>query len=101
MRNDLPAALDQFLHANGLARTDIDVVVSHPGGTKVLSALEEALTLAPGALDPARDVLRDFGNMSAPTVLFVLERMLAPGARRPPTALGPGFTAAFLVLDGE
>jgi len=102
VRNDLPAALDQFLHANGLARADIDVVVSHPGGTKVLSALEEALTLAPGALDPARDVLRDFGNMSAPTVLFVLQRMLAPGARRYLlTALGPGFTAAFLVLDGE
>jgi alkylresorcinol/alkylpyrone synthase len=102
VRNDMPAALDQFLQANGLARADIDVVVSHPGGTKVLSALEEALALAPGALDPARDVLRDFGNMSAPTVLFVLERMLAPGARRYLlTALGPGFTAAFLVLDGE
>jgi alkylresorcinol/alkylpyrone synthase len=101
VRDDLPPALDQFLAANGLARADIDVLVSHPGGTKVLAALEESLSLAPGALDPARAVLREYGNMSAPTVLFVLERMLKPGARRYLlTALGPGFTAAFLVLDG-
>src|SRR5262249_42780109 len=64
VRQDLPAALDHFLAANDLTRGDIDLLVSHPGGTKVLAALEEALNLAPGALDPARAVLRDFGNMS-------------------------------------
>lgn len=72
----------------------------HPGGAKVLDALETALALAPGALVDSRAVLRDFGNMSAATALFVLARMRERGAGRNcmMAALGPGFTAAFLML---
>jgi alkylresorcinol/alkylpyrone synthase len=65
-----------------------------------MDALEEGLGGASEAMRIARDVLRDFGNMSAATVLFVLERML-PG-RKPGrylmSALGPGFTAGFQLL---
>ena len=57
--------------------------------------------LPAGGLGPARDVLRDYGNMSAVTVLFVLERMLRAGlsGRYLMSALGPGFTAAFQLID--
>ena len=75
--------------------------ICHPGGAKVLAAVESALGLQTGALADERDVLRSFGNMSAPTVLFVLERALARGLRGPAvlSALGPGFTASFLALE--
>ena len=58
------------------------------------------LSLEQGSLDHERAVLADYGNMSAPTVLFVLERVLAPGlpARTLLTAMGPGFTASCVAL---
>jgi alkylresorcinol/alkylpyrone synthase len=90
-----------FLAHHGLAMRDIRHFVCHPGGAKVVTALEHAFALAPGTLDTARGVLRDYGNMSAATVLFVLDRVLTSGAegRMLLTTLGPGFTAGFLVLE--
>jgi alkylresorcinol/alkylpyrone synthase len=96
------AAATDFLARHGLVLDDIDRFVCHPGGVKVVDALETALRLQQGALVGARRVLRDYGNMSSATVMFVLEAMLAAA---PPwnfalmTALGPGFTAGFLLLD--
>ena len=58
---------------------EIDRFVCHPGGAKVIAALERALSLEQGALDHEREVIADYGNMSAPTVLFVLERVLRAG----------------------
>ena len=77
----------------------------HPGGTKVLEAYERALGLPAHALDEARDVLREHGNMSSPTVLFVVDeatrrRPLAPGETALLGALGPGFTASLAMLEG-
>jgi alkylresorcinol/alkylpyrone synthase len=83
-----------------LLAADVDRFVCHAGGTKVIQALERALRLEQGALDHEREVLADYGNMSAPTVLFVLDRVLkgvAP-ARSVLTAMGPGFTASCLSL---
>jgi alkylresorcinol/alkylpyrone synthase len=82
-------------------RESIERVVCHPGGTKVLEAIESALSLANGALDLERGVMRDFGNMSSPTVLFVLERAIEAGlpAQSMLAALGPGFTASFVALS--
>ena len=84
-----------------IARSDIGRVVCHPGGTKVLKAIEAALNLPAGALDFERDVMRDYGNMSSPTVLFVLERAIAAGlpASTLLAALGPGFTASYVSLE--
>ena len=67
----------------------------------MVSGLEEALSLPADALDDARVVLRDCGNMSAASVMFVLERALAaPGWRRGlMTAMGPGFSAAFALIE--
>ena len=98
---ELAPAVDAMLAKMGFARADLDRFCCHPGGAKVVDAIESALDLPAATLDLERDVLRDFGNMSAPTVMFVLERLLARGL--PPrvmmTAFGPGFTCAGLVLE--
>ncbi|MBO0764544.1 MAG: type III polyketide synthase [Hyphomicrobiaceae bacterium] len=101
-REHLGASLDAILSAQGLARSDIDRFVCHPGGRKVVEAFEGALGLRPGSLDYEREVLRRYGNMSAPTVLFVLERALESGLpeRAMLIALGPGFTVSTATLAG-
>jgi len=101
VRGRLGDVAEAFLARNGLALDDIGAFVCHPGGAKVLTALEKAYGLAEGTLVEGRRVLRDFGNMSAATVFFVLERMLRHGVKRRMllSALGPGFTAGFLILD--
>ncbi|MCC1480877.1 type III polyketide synthase [Roseibaca sp. Y0-43] len=94
-------ATDQALAASGFDRAQIDRFVCHPGGAKVVTAIEGAMALPHGALDAERDILRDYGNMSAPTVLFVLDRVLRSGAtgQMMLAALGPGFTASFLPVS--
>lgn len=101
VRSDLRPVSDAFLDRCGLKHSDIAGFVCHPGGVKVLDALEDAFDLGPGTMQDARDVLREHGNMSAVTVLFVLQRMLRRGmnGRHLMTALGPGFTAGFQLLE--
>jgi alkylresorcinol/alkylpyrone synthase len=101
VRRDLRDATKSFLSAQGMTLDAIEHFICHPGGAKVITALEEAFSLDDGKLAVARTVLRDYGNMSAATVLFVLDRTLREGAkgRMLMTALGPGFTAAFQLLD--
>jgi alkylresorcinol/alkylpyrone synthase len=96
----LRPAVAEILARMRLSDGDIDRFICHPGGSKVIAALERALSLDQGALDFERDVIADYGNMSAPTVLFVLERALAQGLPRRSllTALGPGFTASCVAL---
>ncbi len=96
----LKSAVLQILERMQLSRADIDRFICHPGGAKVINALEAALALDQGTLDHERQIIADYGNMSAPTVLFVLERARAKGlpARSLLTALGPGFTASCVTL---
>ena len=97
---NLRAAIDGILDRMGLGIADIDRFVCHPGGARVVEALESSLDLGQGALRHEREVLADHGNMSAPTALFVLERVLAEAPRRRMmlSALGPGFTASCVSL---
>lgn len=97
----MAAAADRIAAKGGLTRGDVARFTCHPGGAKVIAALEQSLGLLDNALDHERAVLSDYGNMSAPTVLFVLERVLAAGipARTMLLALGPGFTASGLALS--
>ncbi|MGH6871112.1 MAG: type III polyketide synthase [Rhizomicrobium sp.] len=95
--------LHAFLQKNDIRLGDIQRFACHPGGAKVLDALEEAFGIANGALTESRGVLRDYGNMSAVTAMVVLERM-RPREQRERTlmsALGPGFSTAFLVLNPQ
>ncbi len=100
IRRDYAAALDALLIAQGVGRAALGGLALHPGGTKVVEALEDVFGLPRGGLAEARDVLRSFGNMSAPTVLFVLQQVLREPRKGPilVSALGPGFTAAFVTL---
>jgi len=96
----LSAAVSGILERAGLDRDGIDRFICHPGGTKVVAALERAFSIEQGALVDERAVLHDCGNMSAPTVLFVLERAIHAGLphRSLLCSLGPGFTASCLSL---
>lgn len=78
----------------------VDRYVCHPGGAKVIAALEATLDLAPESLDVERQILAGNGNMSAPTVLFVLEEVLRKDSPRHlmAVALGPGFTLSVLPI---
>ncbi|MDJ0951436.1 MAG: type III polyketide synthase [Alphaproteobacteria bacterium] len=101
IRTQFRPALDGYLTDAAHALADYDAFVCHPGGTKVVAALEETLELQTGSMTHARTVLRDYGNMSAATVFFVLERTLEAGSRGRHllSALGPGFSAGFLTMD--
>jgi alkylresorcinol/alkylpyrone synthase len=96
----LGPAMDAILEGQGRLRRDIGRFVCHPGGRQVVEAIEGALGLEPRSLDHEREILRLYGNMSAPTALFVLERALRAGLPECAllVALGPGFTVSTATL---
>ncbi|MFN0264349.1 type III polyketide synthase [Tepidamorphus sp. 3E244] len=106
---DLPAhltasleePLTDFLARSDISAADLDGYLFHPGGSRVLDALQEILDLSDEDLFHSRDTLRAYGNMSSATVLFVLKSALASGAsgRHLLAAFGPGFSAYFMLLD--
>ncbi|MBX9581427.1 MAG: type III polyketide synthase [Gemmataceae bacterium] len=87
--------LDRWLGDSGLSLADVGSWGVHPGGPKILSAVEAGLGLPADALAASRGVFADSGNMSSPTVLFVLDRLRRSNAPRPCVALGfgPGLVA--------
>jgi alkylresorcinol/alkylpyrone synthase len=101
VRAEIRPIADSFMSSHGSAVGELTGVVCHPGGAKVLDALEEAFDLPPGGMTIAREVLREYGNMSAATVLFVLERTLAQADVGPylMSALGPGFSVGLQLLE--
>jgi alkylresorcinol/alkylpyrone synthase len=101
LRARLAAALSAFLQRQHLTLADFDGFLFHPGGRKVLHCLEDVLPLKSSDLAHSWAVLKDYGNMSSATALFVLERALASGARGRHLlgAFGPGFSVYFAILD--
>jgi alkylresorcinol/alkylpyrone synthase len=102
IRKELKPAMEEMLAKQDLQIADVDRFICHPGGMKVIEAIEGAFGVGQGALDCEREVLAEHGNMSSPTVLFVLDRVRrgrggVPG-RSELTALGPGFTASTVTL---
>lgn len=94
IQRGMPAALPALLGNRGA--NEVTLWAVHPGGRTVLDAVESALDLSPDALGDSRAVLRDYGNMSSATIMFVLKRMLdgAPADRLGCAfAFGPGLTA--------
>ncbi len=89
---------DAFLTAQGLEKGTMAEPACHPGGGRVVDALAQYMG---GDLPATRAVLKAYGNMSSPTVLFVVERLLVQGQLTKPmlmTALGPGFVGAMGLL---
>ncbi len=83
----------------GVASRDVELWAVHPGGRSVLDAVQGALDLAPDAMAASRGVLRDFGNMSSATILFVLDRIMRTarsGASGVAIGFGPGLVAETL-----
>ncbi|PIX64336.1 MAG: hypothetical protein COZ43_12065 [Sphingomonadales bacterium CG_4_10_14_3_um_filter_58_15] len=98
---DFAPFCDAFLAAQGLEKSDLAEPACHPGGGRVVEALEAYFTPAIAGIPATREILRLHGNMSSPTVLFVLEQLILQKPDKPIllTALGPGFTAALGILD--
>jgi alkylresorcinol/alkylpyrone synthase len=101
VEEQLAQAVNEMCAKMGLERDEIDRFCCHPGGVKVIDAIESALHLNQGELNLEREVLNDYGNMSAPTVMFVLDRLLKQGLpdKVMMTAFGPGFTCAGMMLE--
>ena len=93
--------LDTWLRQHGLARPDIGSWAIHPGGPRILSTVQETLELDDKALATSAEVLAEYGNMSSPTVLFILDRLRRCRASRPCVALafGPGLVAEAALLS--
>jgi predicted naringenin-chalcone synthase len=92
--------LEGWLGRHGLSIATVGSWAVHPGGPRILSSVEEALALPRDATAASRAVFAEYGNMSSPTVLFILDRLTATGAPRPCVALGfgPGLMAEALLL---
>jgi alkylresorcinol/alkylpyrone synthase len=101
LRRELRPAIEAFLAREGLTLGDIAHFLLHPGGRRVLETAQEVLGRSRDDLVHSWEVLRQYGNMSSATALFILERALASGAsgRHLLAAFGPGFSAYFIVLD--
>ena len=95
--------LHEWLGSIGLAITDVDAFAIHPGGPRVLDAVGRALDLDDDRLLPSRELFRTHGNMSSPTVLFILERLLRHHRPRRVVALGfgPGLAIEAALLEVE
>ena len=104
VRDFLRRDVDAFLAEHGLTPADISSWVCHPGGPKVLEAMQEALDLPDGALDVTWRSLREVGNLSSTSVLLVLRDTLddhrpAPGSWGMLLAMGPGFCSELVLLQ--
>ncbi len=104
IKRHLADDVDAFLGEHGLTRDHIGSWVIHPGGPKVLEAVQAALDPQRGALDASWDCLRKVGNVSSVSVLLVLEDVLrnrrpAPGPWGLVAALGPGFCSELVLLQ--
>jgi alkylresorcinol/alkylpyrone synthase len=93
----------EFLNSQQLKLDDIKHYVTHPGGLKVINAYEESLNLKQGSLNYSRKVLKENGNMSSPSVIFVLDEFLRNSVHKNNemgliSSLGPGFSSELVLF---
>lgn len=103
VRNNIRMLVDTFLATRGLTPESVSHYITHPGGPKVIEAYKQALDLDETQVAHTRTVLESYGNMSSPTVLFILQKFLAElrgqqGTYGLASAMGPGFSAELLLL---
>ncbi len=92
--------IDRWLSALGFSLSDVRSWAIHPGGPKILSVTAQALEIGEAAVSASREVLAEYGNMSSPTLLFILKRLKERSSPRPCVALGfgPGLAVEALLL---
>ncbi|MEE2669644.1 MAG: type III polyketide synthase [Gemmatimonadota bacterium] len=100
IRTNLGGWLRDWLKGQGFGLNDIGSWAVHPGGPRILEAVADALSLEAKVLDVSRTVLRHHGNMSSPTVLFILDKLKKTGATLPCVALafGPGLVVEAMLV---
>jgi predicted naringenin-chalcone synthase len=103
---EVPSLLEDFLARQGLTVADLSHFLLHPGGRRVLDGLSQCLGLLAEQTTVSRAILRDYGNLSSASVLFILDRFLTTEYTRPGDlglilAFGPGFNAEALLLRWE
>lgn len=98
-----PGIIHPFLAKNGLKMEDIDHLIFHPGGKKIVQTVESLFSDLGKNIDDTKEVLRSYGNMSSATVLYVLERFMdrnpAKGEKGLMLSFGPGFSAQRILLE--
>jgi len=98
-----PAIVHPFLERNNLKIEDIDHLIFHPGGKKIVQTVEDLFGVLGKNIDDTKEVLRLYGNMSSATVLYVLERFMdkdpVKGERGLMLSFGPGFSAQRILLE--
>jgi predicted naringenin-chalcone synthase len=104
VRRHVGHLVSELLARHGLTTRDVAAWAVHPGGPEILDVVKDELGLAEGSLDPSRAVLRDHGNCSSPTILLVLDHLVArrppaPGERIVVLAFGPGLTLCAALLQ--
>ena len=88
--DNLGGWVDGWLAEHDLTRADVGSWAIHPGGPRILAAVEGSIGLVPGTCVASRDILTRYGNMSSPTILFILDELRRRNAPRPCVALGFG-----------
>jgi alkylresorcinol/alkylpyrone synthase len=109
VESHLRGDVDAFLADHGTSRAEIARFICHPGGPKVLEAMEEQLETPPGALDATWRSLEEVGNLSSTSVLLVMEETLEELRKEPPPqgekalllAMGPGFCSELVLLEAR
>ncbi|UOY93419.1 type III polyketide synthase [Ectobacillus sp. JY-23] len=105
IKNWLRPNVEGFLARYNMTVQDIAHFVAHPGGKKVLQAYEEALDMHEEKTQISLDILRQYGNMSSATVLYVLSKYMqmvqTPGETGLIAALGPGFSSELILVEWE
>jgi len=98
-----PAIIHPFLENNNLTINDVDHLIFHPGGKKIVQTVEELFGVLGKNIEDTKEVLRLYGNMSSATVLYVLERFMdrnpQKGERGIMLSFGPGFSAQRVLLE--
>ena len=101
IQEQLGPVVREFLGRNDMCMENVNGFLFHPGGAKVLVTIEQVLGIEQTTLAHSWEILRQYGNMSSATALFVLERALKAGAQGPHllAAFGPGFSAYLMIID--
>lgn len=104
VRNEVKSNIDELLKSENLSISDLNQFAVHPGGAKVLLEYEASLGLSEGTFRHSRKVLKEHGNMSSPTVLYVLNELMEEkdfdkGEYGIISALGPGFSSEILLFE--
>ena len=102
VQNNLASILEELLKKSNKIRDDIKIWAIHPGGKAILTKAEQALDLTPEDLDASYHIMREYGNMSSATIMFVLERILKDEEKEGllfATSFGPGMTIETALME--